>query len=42
MNYYRRFIRGFSDIARPMHKLVGKADWEWTEEQQKAFEELKE
>jgi hypothetical protein len=42
MNYYRRFIKGFSEIARPMHNLVGKADWEWKEEQQKAFEELKE
>ena len=25
-----------------MHKLMGKAEWEWMEEQQKAFEELKE
>jgi hypothetical protein len=42
MNYYQRFIKGFSEIARPMHKLIGKAECEWMEEQQKAFNDLKE
>jgi RNase H-like domain found in reverse transcriptase/Integrase zinc binding domain len=42
MNYYRRFIKIFSEIARPLHKLTRNAEWEWTEEQQRAFDELKE
>ena len=40
-NYYRRFIRDFSHIARPLHRLTGDVPWEWTLEQQLAFEELK-
>ena len=41
-NFYRQFIRNFSHTARPLNKLKGKKDWKWGEEQQKAFEELKE
>ena len=40
-NYYRRFIRDFSKIARPLHNLTGKAEWNWTEDQQAAFDKLK-
>ena len=41
-NYYRRFIKGFASIARPLHDTVKKdKKWEWTEKQEKAFEELK-
>jgi len=41
-NFYRRFVEGFSKIAAPMNKLLWKdQEWEWKEEQQKAFEELK-
>jgi len=35
-------MEGFSKIAAPMNKLLQKdQEWEWKEEQQKAFEELK-
>ena len=42
-NYYRRFIEGFATVARPLHDLVKKdKKWDWTERQEKAFQELKE
>ena len=42
-NYYRRFIEGFATVARPLHNLVKKnKKWEWTEKEEKAFQELKE
>ena len=41
-NYYRWFIEGFASIARPLYDMVKKdKKWEWTEKQDKAFEELK-
>jgi len=41
-NYYHQFIKGFASIARPLHDMVKKdKKWEWTEKQEKAFEELK-
>jgi len=41
-NYYRQFIQGFTSIARLLHNIVKKdRKWEWTEKQEKAFEELK-
>jgi len=40
-NFYHCFIKNFSHIARPLNKLKGKADWKWGDEQQKAFQELK-
>ena len=40
-NFYRRFIQDFSHTAKPLNKLKGKKEWTWTEEHQKAFEELK-
>jgi hypothetical protein len=40
--YYRRFIKDFSKIAKPMTKLLEKnKDFDWTEECQANFEELK-
>jgi hypothetical protein len=40
--YYRRFIEGFSKIARPMTALlVKKVEFKWTQKCQEAFEELK-
>jgi hypothetical protein len=40
--YYRRFIENFSKIAKPLTSLLEKgADSSWTDERQKAFEELK-
>ena len=41
-NYYRQFIQGFASIARPLHDTVKKdRKWEWTNKQERAFEELK-
>ena len=42
-SYYRKHIAHFADIARPLHRLSCKdTPWVWGEEQQRAFEELKE
>ena len=41
VNFYRRFIRDFSKIARPLHELTGKQPWRWEVEQQEAFDALK-
>jgi hypothetical protein len=41
--YYRRFIEGFSKIAKPMIALLGnKVEFKWTQKCQEAFEALKE
>jgi len=41
-NYYRRFIKDFARVARPMNMLTWKDEkWRWEEAQQKAFDELK-
>ena len=40
--YYRRFIKGFSTIAIPMTRLTRKeTKWEWTNECEQSFQELK-
>jgi hypothetical protein len=40
--YYRRFIKDFSKITKPMTRLLEKnKDFDWTEEYQVSFEELK-
>jgi hypothetical protein len=42
VGYYRRFIKDFSKIAKPMTNLLEKNKaFEWTEECQSSFEELK-
>ena len=36
--YYRMFVKGFSTIARPLHKLTEvKQKFQWTEMREKAF-----
>ena len=40
-NLYRRFIRTFSGVAKPLTTLTGKVSWKWTAESQDAFEHLK-
>ena len=40
--YYRRFVKGYSAIAAPLHDLTKKSrSFLWTSECQQAFEELK-
>jgi len=40
-NYYRRFIKDFSGITKPLTSLTGKEQWAWNPEQQTAFEQIK-
>ena len=40
-NFYKQFIKNFSYMARPLNKLKGKKEQKWEEEQQRAFDELK-
>ena len=41
-NYYRRFIKDFAQVARPINVLMRKdVKWQWGVEQQEAFNELK-
>ena len=41
--YYRRFIEGFSKIARPLHCLTRKGvKFEWTDMCEGSFQKLKE
>ena len=41
-NYYRRFIKDFAWVARPINTLTRKnVKWQWGSEQQQAFNELK-
>ncbi|GBM44268.1 Retrovirus-related Pol polyprotein from transposon 297, partial [Araneus ventricosus] len=40
--YYRRFVKNFSTIARPLHKLTeAKSNFNWTDECEKSFNILK-
>lgn len=40
--YYRRFIRGYGLMAKPLTVLLRKGVlWEWTEQEQQAFKHLK-
>ena len=42
-NHYRRFVKDFAKIARPLHEMMRKENkWSWEERQQKVFEELRE
>ena len=41
-SYYRRFVKNFADIAKPLHKLMEKeAPFQWTDGCQEAFDNLK-
>ena len=42
MGYYRYFIKGYSQLARPLLDLMKKStEWHWEENQQRAFKELR-
>ena len=42
VNFYWCFIQDFSHVTKPLHQLTKKGvRWGWTEDKQKAFEELK-
>lgn len=41
VNFYCKFVRGFSDIARPLNHLTGKVEWSWNKEEHRAFDDLK-
>ena len=41
-SYYRRFVKDFAQVARPLHRLTERtASFEWTNECQDAFDELR-
>ena len=41
-SYYRRFLKGYSDIAKPLYNLTGKnSKWKWNERCEDAFVSLK-
>lgn len=40
-NFYRRFIKDYSKLARPLTSFCGDVDFSWSEEQQTAFDALK-
>ena len=43
VNFYRRFIEGFSHIARPLFNLTkNNSDFHWSSDEQSAFDLLKE
>ncbi len=41
-SFYRRFIKDFARIAKPMHDVAKTDPFEWTDKAQEAFEALKE
>ncbi len=42
VNFYRKFIRNFSEIARPLNALTRKSKpWRWGREEQEGFDALK-
>ena len=40
-NFYRRYVQGYSKVARPITRLMGNAPFEWGPKEQAAFDELK-
>ncbi|KAL4323351.1 hypothetical protein GQ457_11G000120 [Hibiscus cannabinus] len=39
--YYRRFIRGYGIIAKPLIDLLKNGGWKWTQEEEETLEKLK-
>ena len=41
-SYYRRFVRGFSELAKPLTQMTKQGvEWDWSEAQHRAFNRLK-
>ncbi|CAK5281960.1 unnamed protein product [Mycena citricolor] len=40
-NFYRRFVRGYAEVAKPLTRLTGKAGWSWGADEHAAFDGLK-
>ena len=41
-NWLRQFVKDYSSVVKPLTSLTGKAEWIWKQEQQEAFDDLKE
>jgi hypothetical protein len=41
VNFYRKFVLGYSEVAKPLTALTGKKDWTWGDDQREAFKKLK-
>jgi transposase InsO family protein/predicted aspartyl protease len=41
-NFYRRFIKNYSELASPLTRLTGDVSFQWGEAEQHAFDKLKE
>jgi len=41
VNFYHKFVKDFSRIARPLHELTGNTPWGWLPRHQEAFDALK-
>lgn len=37
----RRWVKNFTELARPLNRLTGKVEWRWTEQEQLSFEILR-
>jgi hypothetical protein len=40
-NYYWRFVKDFGKICKPLDRLTGKVEWQWSTEEQNSFDKLK-
>ena len=40
-NWLWRFVKGYSAMVKPLTHLTGDMDWEWNDEQRKAFQLIK-
>ena len=41
VNFYRRFVKDFAKIARPLNHLCGSTPWNWSTTEDEAFESLR-
>jgi hypothetical protein len=40
-NYHRRYVEGFSAMAKPLNMLKLDQEWQWGDEHERTFVELK-